>query len=62
MIFPFEAIAFHSADKEPLLTQKVEIGTLYARGPRARTYSPPTYSDASSKGSHFIAGAQGDWV
>lgn len=53
MVFPFEAIAFNSADKDPLLTEKVQIGTLYAQGPRAKAYSPPTYCDPSSKSSGF---------
>jgi len=53
MVFPFEAIAFNSTDKDPLLTKKVDIGTLYAQGPRAKVYSPPTYSDPSSESSRF---------
>jgi len=62
MVFPFEAIAFYSANKGPLLTEKVEIGTLYAQGPRPKAYSPPTYSDSSSKGSRFTIGGSSDFA
>ncbi|TFK40192.1 hypothetical protein BDQ12DRAFT_680492 [Crucibulum laeve] len=43
VLFPFDAIAFESADTEPLALQSVEITTAYAPGPRPRTYAPPGY-------------------
>lgn len=46
VVLPFKAIAFASADTEPLLKTRVEIATTYARGaPRPRTFSPPDYAD-----------------
>jgi len=62
IVFPFEAIAFDSADKDPLLIEKVEIGTLYAHGPRVKVYSPPTYSDPSSRGSRVANRSYLDFV
>lgn len=44
VFLPFEATGFTSANNGPLLEQTVEVATLYAKGPRPITYSPPNYA------------------
>ncbi|KAK2460956.1 hypothetical protein APHAL10511_007426 [Amanita phalloides] len=39
---PFD-LAFGSSEKAPLISEPVEITTLYAKGPRPIAYSPPAY-------------------
>lgn len=52
-MFPFEAVALGSSDRTLLLTEKVDIGTLFAEGPKAKVYSTPKYADSSSKLARF---------
>ncbi|OCH94826.1 hypothetical protein OBBRIDRAFT_788829 [Obba rivulosa] len=45
VLYPFQVVGFSSATspKEPLISQKVEIVTAHAAGPRPRAYAPPGY-------------------
>lgn len=52
-MFPFEAVTLGSSDRTLLLTEKVDIGTLFAEGPKAKVYSTPKYADSSSKLARF---------
>jgi hypothetical protein len=43
-LLPFLSPAFESSDTRPLLVAPVDIATMYARGPRPKTFSPPVYA------------------
>jgi len=48
VVMPFQPTAFISADTDILLSERVEIATMLASGPRAKIYSPPGYKTSSS--------------
>lgn len=52
-MMPFEAVTLDSSERSTLLTEKVDIGTLFAEGPKVKVYSTPKYSDSSSKLARF---------
>lgn len=52
-MFPFDAVGLGSSDKSLLLTEQVDIGTLFAEGPKVKVYSTPKYADSSSKFAQF---------
>ncbi|KAJ7485705.1 hypothetical protein FB451DRAFT_1230810 [Mycena latifolia] len=39
-MLPFEVTGFAPADAQPLIQQEVEIATIFAKGPRPRSYAP----------------------
>ncbi|KZP31767.1 hypothetical protein FIBSPDRAFT_813420 [Athelia psychrophila] len=53
VMFPFDAVGLGSSDKSLLLTEQVDIGTLFAEGPKVKVYSTPKYADSSSKFAQF---------
>ncbi|KAF7976618.1 hypothetical protein HWV62_2290 [Athelia sp. TMB] len=53
VMFPFEDLAFESSDRNILLSEKVEIGTLFAEGPKPKVYSAPQFTNSSSKLARF---------
>jgi hypothetical protein len=55
VLCPFD-IAHFSSDSVSLLSEPVDIVTLYAKGPRPIAYSPPAYEPSSTRHSqHFFA-------
>ncbi|KAJ7162909.1 hypothetical protein C8R46DRAFT_330951 [Mycena filopes] len=40
VVMPFTVTGFSSADTQPLIRQEVNIGTIFAKGPRPRSYAP----------------------
>ncbi|KAJ7170925.1 hypothetical protein C8R43DRAFT_875644 [Mycena crocata] len=61
-VLPFKAIAFASADSEPLLRQRVEVVTMFASGcPHPRSYAPPQYNvvQEESRDNYFNADGLG---
>ncbi|RXW17835.1 hypothetical protein EST38_g8027 [Candolleomyces aberdarensis] len=49
VLCPFKA-ANYSSDNAALLSEPVEIATMYAKGPRPNAYAPPAYDSASRPG------------
>ncbi|KAJ6455452.1 hypothetical protein C8R45DRAFT_1036382, partial [Mycena sanguinolenta] len=40
VVMPFEVTGFASSNTQPLIRQEVQIGTIFAKGPRPRCYAP----------------------
>ncbi|KAJ7726539.1 hypothetical protein B0H16DRAFT_1592562 [Mycena metata] len=45
---PFEVTGFSSADTGPLIRQEVNVGTIFAKGPRPRSYAPRVFTQEGS--------------
>ncbi|KAJ7261526.1 hypothetical protein C8J57DRAFT_1514049 [Mycena rebaudengoi] len=43
LVFPFQATGFKAEGYKPILRHKVDIVTVYAAGPRAKTFTPASY-------------------
>ncbi|KAF4571281.1 hypothetical protein EYR36_008610 [Pleurotus pulmonarius] len=55
VVCPFDSPGFISSTTEPLHSEPVEIATMYARGPKPRSYAPPAYSRTTQRNEEFYA-------
>ncbi|KAJ8494406.1 hypothetical protein ONZ45_g13242 [Pleurotus djamor] len=58
-ICPFDSPGFSSSHTERLHSQVVDIATMYARGPKPRSYAPPNYSSSAPRNEDFYASMRG---
>lgn len=54
VLCPFEA-ANYTSEASVLLSEQVEIATMYAKGPRPHAYSPPAYDPTPRRNDEFHA-------
>lgn len=58
MLRPFDVPHSSSKDRS-LISEPVEIVTMYARGPRPQAYSPPEYTLPTRRDDHYHAASCG---